>query len=212
MKPAELYSRTMEAAQRIVDGVPASSWKAPSPCSEWDVRDVVNHIIGENLWARELFQGKTIAEVGGALEGDLTVGDPPAEYARSVEAVKAVLAAPEILERTVHLSFGDRSGSFYATQLALDMLIHGWDIAKGTGQDARLDPELVRECLPIAEQITRDFRAGGWYGRELPVQPDAGPQARLLALFGRAASWEPPKRRGLRIDPRLMQAGRRGRS
>lgn len=193
--PAELYVRTLEATQRIVEEVPASKRKAPTPCSEWHVVDVTNHIISENLWAVELLQGKTITEVGNRFAGDLTGGDPPAEYGRSVEAVKAVLQDPDAMERTMHLSFGDRSGAFYATQLSLDMLVHGWDIARGSGQDSRLDPELVRECLPIAEKITREFRNGGWYGQELRMPADAAEETRLLALFGRKADWAPPSTR-----------------
>lgn len=191
--PAELYIRTMEATQRIIEDVPASHRRAPTPCSEWHVVDVTNHVISENLWAVELFQGKTIAEVGERFVGDLTGGDPPAEYGRSVEAVKQVLQNADAMERIVHLSFGDRSGAFYATQLSLDMLVHGWDIARGSGQDSRLDPELVRECLPITEKITREFRNGGWYGQELQVPPDADEETRLLALFGRKTDWAPPQ-------------------
>jgi uncharacterized protein (TIGR03086 family) len=208
--PAELYIRTMEATQRVVDDVPASQWNAPSPCSNWRVRDVLNHIISENLWAAELFRGRTIAEVGDRFDGDLTVGDPPAEYARSVEAAKHEVRASDAMERKVHLSFGDRTGAFYATQLSLDMLIHGWDIAKGSGRDGQLDPELIDECFPIAEQITREFRDGGWYGQDLSVDSGADQQTKLLALFGRKADWALPKRPAIWIDPRLSQAGPAG--
>ena len=67
----------------------------------------------------------------------------------------------------------------------MDTLIHGWDIARGTGQDLRLDPELVSPCLSIAEVLTRQFRAAGVFGDDLPVPDDADPQTRLLALVGR---------------------------
>ena len=67
----------------------------------------------------------------------------------------------------------------------MDILIHGWDIAKGTGQDTRLDAELVARCLPIADALTRQFRAAGVFGDELPVTGDADQQTQLLALAGR---------------------------
>jgi uncharacterized protein (TIGR03086 family) len=91
------------------------------------------------------------------------------------------------MDATCHLSFGDYSGSEYAGQLLLDTLVHGWDIAKATGQDTRLDPELVSACLPIAEQLTSQFRSAGVFGELLPVDPDADAQTRLLALMGRRA-------------------------
>ncbi len=89
------------------------------------------------------------------------------------------------MEATCHLSFGDYSGADYAGQLFMDLLIHGWDIAKGTGQDTRLDAELVAQCLPIADALTRQFRATGAFGDDLPVMGDADQQTKLLALVGR---------------------------
>jgi uncharacterized protein (TIGR03086 family) len=187
MTTGELYSRAMVSTQRIIDGVPTDRWRAPTPCTEWDARQVANHIIGENLWAGELFPGKTIEQVGNSLDGDLTGDDPAVAYRRSVEVARGAVEAPGAMEATCHLSFGDYSGSNYASQLFMDTLIHGWDIARGTGQDSRLDPELVAACLPIAEEATRQFRQTGVFGEELPVAADADPQTRLLALFGRRA-------------------------
>jgi uncharacterized protein (TIGR03086 family) len=183
----ELYVKAMESTRGSVNGVKTDQWHGPTPCSEWDVKQVANHIIGENLWAAELFQGKTIAEVGNRLDGDLAGDDPAAAYAASVAAATPAVSAPGAMEATCHLSFGDYSGSDYAAQLFMDVLIHGWDIATATGQDARLDPDLVQACLPIAEQLTTQFRSAGVYGENLPVDADADPQTKLLALVGRRA-------------------------
>jgi uncharacterized protein (TIGR03086 family) len=177
----------MEATQRFLDGVHSDQWNNPSPCSEWDVKTVANHLIGENLWAGELFPGKTIAEVGDALDGDLAGADPAAAYRRSVSMAKAAVEAPDALQAVVHLSFGDSSGAEYATQLFMDLLVHGWDIAQGSGQDAHLDASLVAACLPIAEKLTREWRSSGVFGEDLQVPKDADEQTKLLALFGRRA-------------------------
>src|SRR5579864_1757119 len=160
----ELYIKAMQSTRGYIDGVRTDQWHGPTPCSEWDVKQVANHIIGENLWAAELFQGKTIGEVGTRFDGDLTGADPAAAYALSVEAAAPVVRAPSAMEAICHLSFGDYSGSDYAAQLFMDLLIHGWDIAIATGQEARLDPELVQACLPIAEQLTTQFRSAGVFG------------------------------------------------
>jgi uncharacterized protein (TIGR03086 family) len=181
----QLYARAMLSTSRIVDQVPRDGWQAPTPCAEWDARQVANHIIGENLWAGELFAGKTVAEVGTTLESDLTGDDPAAAYRRSVDVARAAVEAPGAMEATCHLSFGDHSGAEYASQLFMDTLIHGWDIARGTGQPIRIDAELVSACLPIAEAVTRAFRAAGVFGDNLPVAHDADQLTRLLALVGR---------------------------
>ena len=183
----ELYVRAMAATQRIIDGVAADQWGASTPCTEWDARQVANHIIGENLWAAELFRGKTIEQVGNTLDGDLTGNDPATAYRRSVHVAKEAVDAPGAMQSICHLSFGDYSGADYAAQLFMDTFIHGWDIARGTGGDTRLDPELVAACEPIAQELTRQFRQAGVFGEDLQVDADADPQTRLLALLGRRA-------------------------
>jgi uncharacterized protein (TIGR03086 family) len=181
----QLYAQAMVSTLRIVEQVSGDRWGASTPCTEWDARQVANHIIGENLWAGELLRGKTVAEVGTALDGDLTGDDPAAAYRRSVEVARQAIEAPGAMEATCHLSFGDYSGADYASQLFMDTLIHGWDIAKGTGLEVRLDAELVAQCLPIAEEFTRKFRSAGVFGDDLPVTDGADQQTKLLALVGR---------------------------
>jgi uncharacterized protein (TIGR03086 family) len=183
----EFYVRAMESTRVYIDRVRPDQWHGPTPCSEWDVKQVANHIIGENLWAAELFRGKTIAEVGSRLDGDLAGDNPAPTYAASVEAATPVVTAPGAMETTCHLSFGDYLGSDYAAQLFMDLLVHGWDVARATGQDSRLDPDLVQACLPIAEQLTTQFRSAGVFGDNLSVSANAGPQTKLLALLGRRA-------------------------
>jgi uncharacterized protein (TIGR03086 family) len=181
----ELYIKAMGGTRVYLDRVRPDQWHGPTPCTEWDVKQVANHIVGENLWAGELFKGKTIDQVGSALDGDLAGDDPAAAYRASVDVASEAVSVPGAMETTCHLSFGDYSGSDYAEQLFMDTLIHGWDIAKATAQDTRLDPELVAACLPIARQLTSMFRSAGVFGEDLPTSIDADPQTRLLALVGR---------------------------
>lgn len=185
MTNGQLYARAMTATLRVIEQVSGERWHAPTPCAEWHARQVANHLIGENLWAAELFQGKTVAEVGTRLDGDLTGDDPAAAYRRSVEVARQAIDTPGAMEATCHLSFGDYSGADYAGQLFMDTLIHGWDIGRGTSQDVRFETELASACLPIAEVLTRQFRAAGVFGDHLAVSDNADQQTRLLALVGR---------------------------
>jgi uncharacterized protein (TIGR03086 family) len=89
------------------------------------------------------------------------------------------------MERTVHLSFGDFPGSEYTMQLFADLLIHGWDLARGSGQDDRLDPELVGACAAWFSSGMEDvMRSAGVIGPR--VETDGDEQARLLAAYGRS--------------------------
>jgi len=185
--PGELYVKAMANTQRYMDGVRADQWHAPTPNTEWDVRQVANHIIGENLWAGELLHGKTIAEVGDKFDGDVAGSDPAASYRASVSVATDAVTEPGAMEAVCHLSFGDFSGADYSAQLFLDLLIHGWDMARATEQDTWLPAEVVEACIPIAQEITAMARSSGVYGNDLPVSPDADQQTRLLALVGRRA-------------------------
>lgn len=187
--PADLYIGAMDATQRYVAGVPDDKWSSPTPCDEWDVRDVVSHLVSGNLWLGELFKGKTIEEVGDVFEGDVLGDDPVGAYKRSVEVAKAAVSAPRAMDVTTHLSFGDVPGSEYASQMFLDLLIHGWDIAAGSGQDRTLDAELAKACYPVAEKMTAAARDTGVYGDDLGVTDESDLQVRLLGLLGRSSDW-----------------------
>jgi uncharacterized protein (TIGR03086 family) len=145
----------------------------------------VNHVVGEELWTRPLADGATIAEVGDRFDGDL-LGADPVQVAQGA-AKEAVAAVDERLPQgvTVHLSFGDTPIEEYVWQLSADHLIHGWDLATATGQDATLDPELVSEVSAWFADREELYRAAGAIGPRLPSNGD--PASDLLAAFGRQA-------------------------
>lgn len=179
------------AFQRASDGfvaraqqIRADQWTAATPCTEWDVRALVNHVTAEFLWVPEMLAGRTIADVADRLDGDV-LGDDPVQTV--VAAQRAAVAAAQetgAMERTVHLSFGDMPGAFYIRQMAIDSTIHSWDLARGTGGDDQLDPELVDYSYADLQKTAEDWRGAGAFGPERNAA-DGGAQARLLALTGR---------------------------
>jgi len=182
-----LYHRTVECWAARVNAVRADQWGDPTPCTEWTVRDLVNHVVGEDLWTVPLMQGSTIAEVGDRLSGDL-LGDSPRPVALDA-AKEAVSVVGERLphEGKVHLSYGDEDASEYVRQLAADHLIHAWDLAAATGGDTRLDPHLVAEVAAWFADNEEMMRSVGVIG---PRASRTGePQADLLAGAGRDAAW-----------------------
>ena len=183
---SDCYDRSLDSTVKFVTSVANSAWGNNTPCSDWNVKDVVNHIVYENVWMVALFDGRTIEEVGDEFEGDLVGDDPIGVYNRTASEVKAVLARPDAMTRTVQISSGPTSGAEYSKQLFLDTLIHGWDIAIGSGQDAELDDFLVQMCIPMAQAVAdnEDFRAAF----ATPVSRDANTntQAHLLGLLGRS--------------------------
>jgi uncharacterized protein (TIGR03086 family) len=186
----ELHGRCGQRFAGLVDGVGPRQWHDDTPCSAWDVRTLTQHMLYEQLWVPPLCDGQTIDAVGERFDGDLLGDDVsawPDLVGFSIDEAHAAVARPGVLDRTVHLSFGDFPGQEYVTQLIADLAIHGWDMARATGQDDAIDPAAVALLLPWV-QARADFLAGsGMFGSRIDVSPDAPDDVRLLALLGRQA-------------------------
>jgi uncharacterized protein (TIGR03086 family) len=184
MDEATAFRRASDGYVQRAREVTAGQWSAATPCVEWDVRSLVNHVAGEYLWVPELMAGKTVSEVGNRLDGDLLGDDPLAVLASAARSAQAAADHPDSLTLTVHLSFGDVPGAEYLKQMAIDSVIHGWDLARAIGADEALDPELVDFAFDELRKVAENWRAGGAFG---PVKKpaDDSNQSRLLALTGR---------------------------
>lgn len=183
-----LHRRAVEGFDTRVQAIRDDQWQSPTPCDGWDVRALVNHLVNEDLWTKPLMEGRTIAEVGDEFEGDLLGDDPKTAWAEARDEAHTAVAAPGALERTVHVSWGEIPAREYVMQLLNDHLIHSWDLARGTGGDDSLDPELVELCYEWAEPQEELIRRSGVFGDRVDVAPDADLQTRLLAIMGRRAS------------------------
>jgi uncharacterized protein (TIGR03086 family) len=150
-----------------------------------DVRTLVNHLVGGNFWTAELLAGKTIAEVGQRLDGDMLGDDPLAAYDTGLSAAQSAFGAPGALERICHVSYGDVPAAVYCSHRVLDMFIHGWDIARATGQDLTLDPELVDTVYAMFKPQAAMLQASGAFAPPVDVPADSDTQTLLLALLGR---------------------------
>jgi uncharacterized protein (TIGR03086 family) len=162
-------------------------WGAATPDTEWSVRDLVSHVVSEDLWAPPLFAGSTIAEVGDRFDGDALGPDPKGSWLAA--SAQALAAADEsgAMDRTVHLSFGDFPGREYGMQLFADHLIHAWDLARAIGADERLDAGLVAACTTWFAPMEDAYRGAGAIAARPSVPDGADAQTRLLAMFGRQA-------------------------
>lgn len=175
----------MDGFSRRVHAVGPQQWDNPTPCSDWDVRALVNHLTVEQLWVPPLLAGQTLEQVGNRFDGDQLGADPVAVWDQAAAAARATLTGPRAIDRTVHLSDGDRPASAYCEEMTADLLVHAWDLARAIGGDEALDPELVdlvyQRTLPYAERLAES----SLFAPPVPVGADADAQTRLLALFGR---------------------------
>jgi uncharacterized protein (TIGR03086 family) len=187
MDLSSVYHRSVECWADRVNSVGAQQWADPTPCADWTVRELVNHVVGEDLWTVPLMEGRTLEEVGSRFDGDLLGSDPVAAALEAAKAAVSVVAERLPAGGTVHLSYGEESAAEYLRQLAADHLIHSWDLAAATGGDRRLDPHLVHEVGVWFAEREQLYRSSGAVGPQLPKPGD--PQGDLLAAFGRRAHW-----------------------
>lgn len=179
------FERAVRECGARMDGVTDDRWASPSPCSEWDVKGVANHVVNELLWVPPLLAGRTIAEVGDRFDGDVLGDDPAAAYRAAADAAIEAANAPGAREAVTHLSFGDFSGADYLAQITTDLTLHMWDLSRGSGQSEDLDPGLVQEAHDFLAPQVDEWRAFGAFGPAVDVPPDAPMEHQLLAISGR---------------------------
>ncbi len=184
-----LYRRSVEWWSARVAAVTDDQWDLPTPCTDWSVRDLVNHVVGEDLWTSPLMRGETIEAVGDRFDGDL-LGDDPRTAGRQA-ATEATAAVNETLPShgTVQLSYGEESMDEYIRQLTADHLVPGWDLAAATGAARELDEDLIDGVGTWFEQMEEAYRGSGAIAARGALSGD--PQSDLLARFGRDARWGP---------------------
>ncbi|MFW6641311.1 TIGR03086 family metal-binding protein [Nocardiopsis algeriensis] len=179
----DLHGTAMEEFDRRVRRVRMTDWALPTPCEDWDVHDLVNHLTTEQLWVPSLLGGARVEDVGDRMEGDNLGEEPLVSWEVASREARAAWLAPSALQGTVHLSFGEVPAELYLWQMTFDLAVHAWDLARALGTDDRVDPELAKELLVWARG--QKFGPGAMF--DAPVEPgdDAGDQDRLLALTGR---------------------------
>lgn len=170
----------------LLSGVTDDQLSSPTPCTEYDVRDLVSH-----LWAvpdrlRAIAAGRDPNELPTQLPLD---DDLAAGYRQRATAAEAAWADDALLGRTVIAPWGEAPGAATVGGFVMETVTHGWDLAVATGQPAEFDPAVVAKARAVGEQaLTGAFRGpGAPFGPEVEPRPAAGPTEQLAAFLGR--SW-----------------------
>lgn len=157
----------------------------PSPCSQFTVRDLFNHMIGGAGFFAAQFRGEPAPEPpppGTDLAGD----DPVAAMRDALEALGTAAKSPGALERTVVAPFGEVPGDVAARFLVVDGMVHAWDLAQATGQTFAPPEDVAAEALAFAHQaIAPEMRDGDTFAAEVPAPAGASTLERLVAFTGR---------------------------
>jgi uncharacterized protein (TIGR03086 family) len=185
MDQLETLQRTIDQTGRIVSGVKPDQFGQPTPCSEWDVRGLLNHTVGGLRMFDMAARGQTIdpASFGQDLLGD----DPTAAYDRAAADLQEAFAAPGVLEQIHRLPFGDMPGAFVLGIATVEAFQHGWDLARATGQQVEFDPEVSEAVMAVAQMMPADqVRQPNVFGPEAACPAGAPLHDRVAAFLGRS--------------------------
>jgi uncharacterized protein (TIGR03086 family) len=155
-----------------LEGVRDDQWDAPTPCSEWSVRDLAGHAVAVQ---RQVAEGK-----GLGIPDPET--DPAGAWAEVGPALEAAIGMPGALDRTIELPSGEIPA--WGPPFG-DIVVHTWDLARAIGADEQLPPravEIVYEALQPADEMVR---SSGIMGPKIEPPAGADPQTRLLCFTGR---------------------------
>ncbi|MEX2293484.1 MAG: TIGR03086 family metal-binding protein [Acidimicrobiales bacterium] len=150
----ENLARAFASTRNVLEGMKGVDLDAPTPCSSWKVRDLVNHIVGG---AHFFGFGTDGGAPPQAQDYDWSAGDVLADFDEGARRAIAAFEAPGAQEKALTLPFGEYSGAAFMQLATSDAFTHGWDLAKATGQSTDLDPELAGQLL-AAGGIPDQFR------------------------------------------------------
>ncbi len=183
--PAEQLQYQTSTLRTLVAGVQPEQWDNPTPCAEWNVRDVVNHVVGGGQMFAATFAGQSV-EVPAGPTPDLVGDDPVAALEGALSAFENAANTPDAMDNMVVLPFATLQAQVALDIGKFDLLVHCYDIASATGQPFDPPDGVVTEGLQIAQVIIQpEIRASGSFGPEVAVPADASPLEQMLAFSGR---------------------------
>ena len=184
--PRECHQRAMAQTEAIVVAVRPDQLTLPTPCTEYDVRALLSHIVGGLTRIAVIGEGGDGLAVVPRADGVPDGGWPDAYHAARAR-VTAAWADDARLDALVEVPWGKVPGRIALGGYVQEILTHGWDLARAAGQPTELDPELASWVLGVARQILPAAPRGGEipFGPPVPVSPDAGPYTQLAAWLGR---------------------------
>lgn len=185
----EALEQAFASTRSILGNVKPDQLDQSTPCASWNVRALINHIVGGSHWFAISTENGASPEVDTTENTDWAGGDFVAAYDEGSKRSIAAFAAAGAQEKMIKLPFGTFPGAAFMALATTDTFIHGWDLAKATGQDANLNAQLAEQLLVGAKAAIPDqFRGPDGvapFGPELKAPESASAADKLAAFLGR---------------------------
>jgi uncharacterized protein (TIGR03086 family) len=176
---ADRYRRLSDIVTGRIGAVPPDAWDAPTPCTEWTVRALVAHLVQGHGRFQSLVGREPV-------EHAFVDDDPLGAWDAVRRQMQADLDDPERFGEEYDGGLGRaRWGDSVDGFIGFDLVVHGWDLARATGQDETIDPQDVQRLTVQVERMGDVMRSNGVIAAPREPAPDASAQDRLLAALGR---------------------------
>jgi uncharacterized protein (TIGR03086 family) len=176
--------RVADDALALIRTVRPEDLAKPTPCAEWDVQALVNHMTGVCQMYAAIFRGQPVDLPNPLAE---SASEPPATaYSQAAAALLAAMQAPGVFEGTLPQPFRRLPRAVGAQICVGDQMVHTWDLAQALGRPYTMPEDLATATLELALQVPEsDIRGPNAFGPAVEYPPDASVQTRLLAFAGR---------------------------
>ncbi len=187
--PLAGLAAALDGTRRLVHAVTDDQWQLPTPCPDWTVRQLVNHLVGGDRLCTRVLRGEPLPpmdQLGRRGHVDQLGDDPAAAYDTAAAELLQALAAPGVLDRAHTLPVGTLPGPAVVHLRTVETLVHGWDLARATGRAAPYADELAEQEVPFTRDLLGRLPEGRQpFAPTLPAAEESPAIDRLAALLGR---------------------------
>ena len=183
--PRPLLTRALDQIGALVDTTAVDRLGDPTPCTGWDVRTLLGHLVAVHRRVAHVARGGDPFDIPRFAEV------PDGRYAAALAAaradVDAVWGDEAVLDRVLTLPWGRMPGRHAGFGYVQEYTVHAWDLAAATGRTGDLDPGLAEAIEDTARRVVPAEGRGEHvpFGPVVAVGPDAGPYERLVGWLGR---------------------------
>jgi uncharacterized protein (TIGR03086 family) len=181
----EQLTVSADEAAKIVAGTTPDQFGDLTPCGKWDVKELLNHLV---LWTSHSFERRARSEQVGAdlMERDFaSEPDYAAAYRAQLDRALAAWSDPAIWETEIDTGSGTTPATKMAEMVMMEMVLHGWDLAKATGQSYQCPDEVAETVGRALADVVEMYREYDGFAAEVVLGPDASAFDRVLAVSGR---------------------------
>lgn len=188
--PLDPLRAAATALESVIAGIGPAHWSAPTPCPAWSVADLTDHVVAGNRRFASALRGEPApASQPGDGDGDADSNgatDRLVAYRRSVDCLYEAFSAPGALDRLVSVPFGQVPGAVALHLRVVELVVHGWDLARATDQQVDIPDDVVRAELEFTRQTLPRVPADRMpFGPPQPAGEGASTLDELAALLGR---------------------------